>query len=91
MTNSPAAAALAAATKINHTACYEAKIHASTSADRALCRGLHREGKKPTKAMINKARAEKAAKNAAPTKITKPKKITPDPATDDPYDEADAS
>lgn len=87
MTNSPAATP---ATKINHASCYEAKIHASTSADRALCRGLQRDGKKPTKAMINKARADKAAKKAAPTKITKPAPEA-DPSTDEPYDERDAS
>lgn len=91
--------------KIDHTACYEAKLHAATPAGRSLCRTVRAEGKPLTKksftaAAVKKAEPKKAASRKPSATSSEDAMVNlstaqPAPAADDegddPYDEADAT
>lgn len=91
--------------KIDHTACYAAKLHPATPAGRSLCRTARAEGKPLTKASLQALAKAKTAAKQQPAKKAAPRNahetssedamvnlsMQPVPETDDPYDEADAA
>lgn len=92
----PSAAKKVAEGKIDHTDCYEAKLHPATTAGRSLCRTARAEGKPLTKASLQALAKKQAAARTKKQQAAKaaskpaPKAEPPAPAdTDDPVDPQD--